>query len=155
MNRVKQSDVYGYVLGFLFDEAETKVVLIEKQKPEWQKGHLNGVGGKIEEKDCNDYHLPKNNAMVREFEEETGVTTFPDNWRHFATLKGNEWSVYCMLQFNTAAVNKVRTTTSEKIIVPHLWELESYPILSNLRWLIPMALDKNMGNPPFFANVQY
>jgi 8-oxo-dGTP diphosphatase len=38
-----------YVLGFLFDPSQKDVVLIKKLKPEWQKGKLNGVGGKIEE----------------------------------------------------------------------------------------------------------
>ncbi len=36
------------VAGFLFDESRERVVLIKKQKPEWQSGRLNGVGGKIE-----------------------------------------------------------------------------------------------------------
>jgi len=34
-----------YVLGFLMDNY--RVVLIEKQRPAWQKGLLNGVGGHI------------------------------------------------------------------------------------------------------------
>ena len=37
-----------YSLGFVFDLPVEKVLLIEKQRPEWQKGKLNGIGGKIE-----------------------------------------------------------------------------------------------------------
>jgi 8-oxo-dGTP diphosphatase len=37
-----------YVVGFLFNEGKTKVVLIKKNRPDWQKGYFNGVGGKIE-----------------------------------------------------------------------------------------------------------
>ncbi len=36
-----------YVVGFMFTEDEKQVVLIEKKRPEWQAGKLNGVGGKI------------------------------------------------------------------------------------------------------------
>jgi hypothetical protein len=39
---------YRYVAGFLFDSALHNVLLIEKQKPEWQVGMLNAIGGKIE-----------------------------------------------------------------------------------------------------------
>ena len=45
-----------YVVGFLFDEDARRyhktghgnVVLIEKNRPAWQAGRLNGVGGHIE-----------------------------------------------------------------------------------------------------------
>lgn len=49
-----------YVLGFLFNENLTKVVLVRKKRPEWQCGLLNGVGGKIEDGE------PPLDAMVRE-----------------------------------------------------------------------------------------
>ncbi len=38
----------GYVLGFAFDEDYEWVALIKKNRPQWQAGKLNGVGGKIE-----------------------------------------------------------------------------------------------------------
>lgn len=37
-----------YVAGFLFSEDGEYVALVEKQKPEWQKGKYNAIGGKIE-----------------------------------------------------------------------------------------------------------
>lgn len=44
-----------YVLGFAFTpkdlKGNQKVVLIEKLKPEWQKGKFNGIGGKLEKDD--------------------------------------------------------------------------------------------------------
>ena len=52
-----------YVVGFMFSEE------ILKNKPDWQAGRLNGVGGKVEPNEYPDQ------AMVREFEEETGVRT--------------------------------------------------------------------------------
>src|ERR1700732_2872515 len=35
------------VCGFLFNGSS--VLLVEKQKPDWQRGLLNGVGGKVED----------------------------------------------------------------------------------------------------------
>lgn len=42
-------DPTHYVAGFMFNEDRTRVALIEKQKPDWQRGKLNGIGGKIED----------------------------------------------------------------------------------------------------------
>jgi 8-oxo-dGTP diphosphatase len=38
-----------YVVGFLFNSDTNKVCLIKKNRPQWQKGRLNGVGGHIED----------------------------------------------------------------------------------------------------------
>lgn len=38
----------SYVVGFMLDQAREHVVLIEKNRPAWQAGKLNGVGGKVE-----------------------------------------------------------------------------------------------------------
>lgn len=38
-----------YTLDFIFDKNWEKVLLVHKQRPEWQKGKINGVGGKYEE----------------------------------------------------------------------------------------------------------
>ena len=37
-----------YVTGFLFNDELDRVVLIHKNRPKWQSGMYNGVGGKIE-----------------------------------------------------------------------------------------------------------
>ena len=37
-----------YVAGFLFSNDYKYVALIKKEKPAWQKGKLNAIGGKIE-----------------------------------------------------------------------------------------------------------
>lgn len=144
-----------YVLGFMFNDAKTKVVLIEKRKPKSQAGYLNGVGGKIETSDVDVHHLPSNNAMVREFREETGVRTAPDDWRHFSTLEGSDWIVYCFVAFNTLAVEHASTTTDEIVVKVPLIEIPKTKVLSNLHWLIPMSLDENMGNPYFIGHIFY
>lgn len=56
-----------YTVTFLFNSKLERVWLIEKQKPEWQKGCLNGIGGKIEEGET------PLKCAVRELYEEAGL----------------------------------------------------------------------------------
>lgn len=65
----------------MFDDDMENVVLIKKNRPEWQKGKLNGVGGKIENNETPLY------AMIREFQEETGCKTESSIWHHVCTLR--------------------------------------------------------------------
>ena len=62
-----ENNTIYYVVGFLFNPDMTEVVLIKKNRPDWQKGLLNGVGGKIESGE------DPITAMIREFKEETGI----------------------------------------------------------------------------------
>ena len=71
----------NYVAGFVFRKEGTEVALIKKNKPDWQRGKLNGVGGKVEPFDDSDHQ-----AMAREFREETGVTTQAGQWSEIAEL---------------------------------------------------------------------
>ena len=142
-----------YVLGFAFDHKKQIVVLIEKQKPDWQKGRYNGVGGKVEPYD--DSPL---DAMVREFEEETGLKTIAPMWKQFATMifkddiMGGEAQVYCFRMFNSD-IHKCKSMENEQIkrfhCLPELFEVSDFqswkvqPLISNLHVLIPMAMDEN------------
>lgn len=147
-----------YSLGFLFNEEKTSVILIQKEKPQWQAGLLNGIGGKMEpvdEGDNGDRETASLNGMVREFYEETGVTTKKWKWRPFAKMYGDDWVVYCFCQFDTEAWSSVRTLTSELIVPVRLAELSIHKTLSNIPWLIPMALDENYGQTQFYASVKY
>ena len=79
-----------YVLGFAF--FEDKVVLIRKERPAWQAGFLNGVGGHIEDSD----KTPAD-AMAREFSEETSVMTSVGRWMSFAIMRGKDWDCHCFV----------------------------------------------------------
>lgn len=72
------TEITKYSVGFAF--YEDFVVLIWKQRPAFQKGFLNGVGGEIEQGE------DAIRAMAREFEEETGVHTTDDQWIHIGKL---------------------------------------------------------------------
>jgi 8-oxo-dGTP diphosphatase len=131
-----------YVLGFAFDH-EDNVVLIQKSKPEWQKGKLNGVGGAVES-----YDASPAAAMAREFREETGGITEPEDWDYRITMKNDQWVVDVFtLNFrwahNIAAWNGNRTDTDE---IVRVLPLKSIPtdkqLISNLPWLIYLCLDE-------------
>lgn len=85
----------NYVCGFMCSWDLQNFLLIRKTHPEWQKGKLNGIGGKIELKKAyigeiliHQGNAPENyetpfEAMIREFYEETGITTTRDRWHCF------------------------------------------------------------------------
>jgi 8-oxo-dGTP pyrophosphatase MutT (NUDIX family) len=62
-----------YACGLAFDPSREYVLLVWKNKPAWQAGKLNGVGGAFEPDADNSYR----DTMAREFLEETGVETSP------------------------------------------------------------------------------
>lgn len=119
-----------YVLGFYFyPDPPCKVVLIQKNKPKWQKGRWNGVGGAIE---IGESPLQ---AMRREFQEETGAGVL--DWRQFTVLAGVHYRVYC---FSSMGQEDVQTTTDEIVGTFRIAQLPG-EMLDNLAYLIPMALD--------------
>lgn len=62
-----------YVVGFIFDEYLNFVMMLKRNKNPYL-GYMNGIGGKIEEKDAL-FDLPdRDYAMLREMEEETGLS---------------------------------------------------------------------------------
>ena len=101
--------VKKYVVGFMFDDSMEKVVMIRKNRPDWQKGLLNGVGGGILPGECSLH------AMMREFEEETGVKTIASTWAHVCTLRFPYAEVEFFAAKNSRCVGVARTTTDEEI----------------------------------------
>lgn len=131
-----------YVAGFMLNLDKSKVALIRKTKPAWQKGYLNGIGGKIEP---NESSIA---AMCREFEEETSVTTSEEDWVLFSTAVNVDktWRVdfyYCVT--SDEDFQKLKSTTEEEIIVVNVADLEALQVIPNLRWLIRMCLDREFN----------
>lgn len=123
-----------YVVGFMFSEDLSQVVLILKNRPKWQAGMLNGVGGKVEH---NESYLQ---AMRREFKEETNL--YVENWINFATIEGIDYQLECFTAVGD--VSNIETMTDEPVIVVNVDSLYSMTVIFNLRWLIPLALDKGI-----------
>lgn len=135
----------NYVVGFLvrdgfddLDEAfERGVCLIRKNKPEWQRGLRNGVGGKIEDGEDAIW------AMRREFQEETGALVA--EWRQFADLElARGGHVYCFISECGADVD-IATTTDEPVAWYDLDDVlrGEIDMPENVPWLLKMALDPN------------
>ena len=124
-----------YVNGFLFSPDYSQVVLIEKQKPEWQAGKLNGVGGKIEPGEAPEQ------AMRREFFEETGLDV--PAWQLFCKLN---WRGGCVHFFRAIGdVNRTYTVEKEIIRKVPVEHLSVFKIIPNLLWLVPMAIDQSVS----------
>lgn len=129
-----------YVLGFAFTEDRKQVALIEKKRPAWQAGNLNGIGGHVEDKES------LGDAQCREFYEETGVTVPYDAWQIYAALyTPGDWHVTVFRAF-TNSVFDVASKTDERVGISFVNDLfgglPKHKMLFNLNYLIPLALDK-------------
>lgn len=133
----------SYVAGLMFNEARDRVALVLKNRPDWQRGKFNAIGGKIESTD----HGPFT-AMEREFKEETGVLY--DGWTPFVRLfRQNEYEVFFFLAF-TDKMYDVTTVEDEPVFHYSVEDAVNYlNVLPNLKWMIPMALDPCVGKGRF------
>ncbi len=123
-----------YVAGFLFDDLKHNVALIWKNKPEWQSGKLNGIGGKVEHGETADA------AMYREFLEEAGVEV--TEWNHFADVSWDSGVVHFYRAFVPhQRLLRCEAQEDEKIeIFPTQLHLIPTARIPNLNWLLPLAL---------------
>ena len=120
------------VVGFMFNENETDVLLIQKNKPDWQKGKMNGIGGKVEGDET------YKEAMIREFKEECGIEC--KEWNPVILMFGDGWEVQ-VYSAKSDDVFYFKQTEKEKVFLIPINELDAYSHVDNLRWLIPMCLD--------------
>lgn len=125
-----------YCLGFAFNR--NMVLLLLKDSPDWQKGLFNGVGGKIE---AGESPLE---SMYREWGEETGTELIGD-WNPVLTIKGEDWVVYVFAgETNYLNLKQVEINTRYTKEPCYQFNAEHLPtnIIPNVRWLIPLCLDK-------------
>lgn len=140
----------AYVAGFLFDPKLKDVALILKNKgPGNMAGKLNAIGGKIESpigKHLIDDHIESPlEAMIREFKEETGADV--TDWKQFCILHGEGWIVYFFKSFEKDYQTYLQSMTDERVdwySINSIVYRNSYKIMDNLKWLIPMALDSDV-----------
>jgi 8-oxo-dGTP diphosphatase len=125
----KQQERKSYVLGFYFNLENTQVALIQKNRPDWQRGRLNGIGGHIEMGEGPD------DAMNRESKEEAGIDA---KWNWFCTMQFEDCNVFC---YACSGDITPETMTDE---VVGWYPVNNLPdnVIPNLKWLIPMALSK-------------
>ena len=119
-----------WVVGFLFRN-ECEAALVMKTRPAWQAGKLNGVGGKVEEGETPLV------AMRREFLEEAGVAIA--DWREYARLSVAAGEIYFFVAHGD---HTIASMTDEEVGWYHIAALRELPVIENLRWLVPLALDR-------------
>ncbi len=143
-----------YVLGFAFTPQDArgnfKVALIEKLKPDWQRGKLNGIGGKVE---VDETHRA---AMEREFEEETGV--YIPYWDYIGKMFGGDSWVVHVYTTTQSDVENVITKEKERVILVDPMKDARYIYekgISNVPWLIHSCLDADYLASRCLLNVRY
>ena len=143
----------NYVLGFIFCLEKRQVLLIRKNRPAFQKGYHNGIGGKVEAKEHS------RAAMVRECREECGLHTVEKEWRLFCEMDCTEstdglsptWHIDCFtIVVDHDRFKNLISTTDEVITIWSLMHIHTMnkTLLGNTAWLIAMALDK-LSNDAF------
>ena len=105
-----------YVVGIITDME--KVVLIKKNRPDWQKGVYNGVGGKVEQ---NEIAIE---AMKREAEEECGLCL--DKWFLYDIEEPNDHMLYMFYSVvSKEQILSAKTLTDEEI---GIFDISNIPI---------------------------
>jgi 8-oxo-dGTP pyrophosphatase MutT (NUDIX family) len=139
---METQELKRYSAGFLFAKtgALTRVLLVRKRKPDWQRGHLNAVGGVFE---------PGEEAavcMAREFYEEANYIT--SAWDMFCSEYGPGYEVHFFRAWKRRGEDWTppsHNDSGEELewCDPH--NLKS-PAIGNVHWLLQMALDPRQIN---------
>lgn len=136
-------------LGFIFTPDFKQVLLIRKRHPEWQAGKVNGIGGKCEGDESTV------ECMARELKEEAGLDIAVTDWIFVTSLEWQQWYVETYSCVYGGDVHSIRTMTDEEV---EWFPVTALPnnVISNLRWLIPLAIDQLTASaPPRVVAVQY
>lgn len=132
------------VVGFPFFDFDG-VYLIRKNRPEWQAGMLNGIGGHVEKGET------PINAMIRECFEETGVSV--ENWIHVCVMKGEDFYLD-VFTINLPLGTKMESKTDETIVRCYIHRLCFEHTIPNTRFLVPMCRE-HLDNPHSFKTAVF
>jgi len=112
-----------YVVGFAFIEYYGQhVVLMEKKRPDWQAGCLNGVGGHMRTSES------PQGSMSREFAEETGAITLPTDWQLTETIEFDNGVTLHVLACDYRWPTFPRTVTDEVVGIYTFDEVARVPV---------------------------
>lgn len=137
-----------YTAGFLFTDDGQFVVLVQKNKPEWQRGLWNAIGGKVE-----DGETPLE-CMRREFKEECVFGAHELRWEQFATLRGADWEVHFFRAFHPIRWHWTDKNYGLETEVVKIWNVRHLPgVIPNLHYLVPMALHQPLDPTPVLFEI--
>jgi 8-oxo-dGTP diphosphatase len=112
---------------------------MRKTRPAWQAGRVNALGGKL---------LPGESAAAaasREVLEEAGVRVPEDAWREVVVWHDPVYRMYVLSAFHEEA-ERARTAEDQEVFLAESNDLPA-ECIENLRWLIPLALDRDVALP--------
>lgn len=138
------AEEYKYALGFVFDESVQKVLLVHKQKPDWQQGKVNGVGGKYESGEVREM------CICRETKEETTLDIAKQDWVFVGTIRQSQGNVSIWTARYIGALTDARKDDQEDI---EWFDFNALPenAIDNLQWLIPLCRQKLQGTNNTFS----
>lgn len=135
-----------YTIGILLFADFSKVLLIKKNKPEWQAGNYNFPGGEVKS------GVESSVACInRKFYAEAGIGIPNEDWNFIGQIvstsngKVTETSykvdIFTTL-YDYAKHGETWSPTSEEI---QWFKIDELPknMISNLNWLIPFAIDSH------------
>ena len=132
-----------YVVTFLFTLNMNRIWLIEKQKPDWQKGCLNGIGGKVEKGE-----LPLA-AAIRELKEEAGIDKM-NLWELGYMFGTNNDSTEFKVWIYTGITDlELKTMEEEQVSLKYINEVKTYKCIENVPMLIEACSYKLIGHSHF------
>ena len=124
-----------YVIGFVFNKNLDTVLLIHKNTPEWQRGLVNGLGGKVEAGE-------QTYATVqREIEEESGLKIPKDAWIKSGRIYSDTFTVDVFGTVYDGATTDATTKEDEEIEWCKIDKLPSN-VIENIPWLVQITIDK-------------
>ena len=124
----KSNERKNYVIGLIFDD-KNRILLINKLRPDWQKGYYNGIGGKVE---SNETFMK---AMIRETKEEANLD-IKKNWKlHHKDILANVQINTYYQKISSKEIEKFKSLTDEKV---ELFEIDKLPTntLPDIRHMI-------------------
>lgn len=141
-----------YVVGIIFNENQSKVLLIRKNRPEFLKNKFNGIGGKVEKGES------PLQTMIRESQEETTVKD--TNWVELGILSDPVFKITFFALYNQN-LDHIQALTDEKVYVMdvrNVFDPFNYlapDIVVHLRPFIALAMDTaGLELPVTFFNKQ-
>jgi len=132
-----------YVVGFYIDEVEQDVLMVLKKRgPEVVLNKLNGIGGKVEDKESGSF------AISREFEEETGKCVKPEDWIYRGVLKSqtDEWQVKFYIHYGKTFEVAHQNDVGEPLLWANMTKIVdgTANVVPNLLWLLPLCKDRDV-----------
>ncbi len=124
-----------FVLAFIFDQTFEHVLLMHKNRPEWQKGKINGLGGKVEEGES------ALNCVHREVKEESGLQIEAGDWVKCGVMYSDSFTMDVFGCAYKGNPSDAQTLEDEPI---EWFSVNSLPknTINNLQWLMNITLDK-------------